>query len=95
MDAADRHARVASCEPIQLVQDARAAADGGGNGRAGDAEPRKGPMPKMKQGPSTMLIALANQRTRIAMAASPAPRKIALMRNSSSTVALPPSIIRV
>jgi len=41
-----------------------------------------------------MLIALANQSTRIAIAASPAPRKIALMRKSSMIVALPPSITR-
>ncbi len=55
----------------------------------------KGPRPKIRQGPSRMLIAFASQRTRIAIAASPAPRKIALIRNKSSTVALPPSITRV
>ena len=38
-----------------------------------------GPKPKIRHGPSTMLIALANQRTRIAIAASPAPRKTALI----------------
>ncbi len=52
-------------------------------------------MPKIRHGPSTMLTALANHRTRIAIAASPAPRKMALMRNSSRTLPLAPSITRV
>jgi hypothetical protein len=51
-------------------------------------------MPKIRQGPSTMLMALPNHSTRMAMAASPAPRNTALMRNSISTVPLPPSITR-
>ena len=42
-----------------------------------------------------MLMAFASHNTRIAIAASPAPRKIALMRNSKRTVALPPSSMRV
>ena len=42
-----------------------------------------GPRPKISSGPSTMLMTLASQSTRIAIAASPAPRKIALIRNSS------------
>src|SRR3989338_3841919 len=37
----------------------------------------------------TMLMALASQSIRIAIAGSPAPRKIALLRNSNVTVALP------
>ena len=37
---------------------------------------------------------LANHSTRMAMAASPAPRNTALMRKSSSTVPLPPTITR-
>ena len=41
-----------------------------------------------------MLMVLANHSTRIAMAASPAPRNTALIRKSSSTVPLPPSITR-
>ena len=45
-------------------------------------------MPKMRHGPSTMLTALANHSTRIAMAASPAARKMALIRNSSRTLPL-------
>ena len=53
-----------------------------------------GPSPKIRHGPSTMLIAFANQSTRIAIAASPAPRKIALMRNSMTIVTLPPSMTR-
>src|SRR2546429_209082 len=55
----------------------------------------KGPRPKMKHGPSTMLSAFANHNTRMAIAASPAPRKIALIMNSMTTVALQPSMIRV
>jgi hypothetical protein len=42
-----------------------------------------------------MLIAFASHSERIAIVASPAPRKIALIRNRSSTVPLPPSITRV
>ncbi len=49
----------------------------------------------MRHGPSTMLMALASHSTRIATAASPAPRKMALMRNSITTDTLPPSITRV
>ena len=49
----------------------------------------------MKQGPSTMLSRLPNHSTRMAIAASPAPRKTALIRNSRTTVTLPPSITRV
>ena len=41
-----------------------------------------------------MLMMLANHSTRMAMAASPAPRKTALMRKRSSTVPLPPTITR-
>jgi len=42
-----------------------------------------------------MLIQFASHSTRIAIAASPAPRKIALMRKSSRMTTLPPSITRV
>jgi hypothetical protein len=41
-----------------------------------------------------MLSRLASHRTRIAIAASPAPRKTALIRKSMTIVALPPSITR-
>ena len=54
-----------------------------------------GPMPKTKIGPSTMLMPLASQSVRMLIAASPAPRKEALIRNSSTTVMLPPSMVRV
>ena len=40
-------------------------------------------------------MALPIHSTRIATAASPAPRNAALIRNSSTIVALPPSITRV
>ncbi len=40
-------------------------------------------------------MALPIHSTRIAIAASPAPRNAALIRNSSTMVALPPSITRV
>ena len=63
---------------------------------AAPATPRRGngPMPKMRHGPSVMLIALAIHSTRIAMAASPVPRKTELMMNSSVTPPLAPSITR-
>ena len=41
-----------------------------------------------------MLIAFASHSTRIAIAASPVPRKIAFTRNSKTIVALPPYMIR-
>ena len=41
-----------------------------------------------------MLIQLASQSTRIAIAASPAPRKMALIKNSIRMMTLPPSITR-
>ena len=49
----------------------------------------------MKHGPSTMLIALPSHNTRIAIAASPAPRKTALIKKSRTTVAFPPRSTRV
>ena len=54
-----------------------------------------GPTPKIRQGPSAMLMPFASHSTRIAIAASPAPRKIALMRKSIRMTTLPPSMMRV
>ena len=51
-----------------------------------------GPMPKIRNGHTMMLMALPSHSIRIAIAGSPAPRKIALLRNSSVTVALPANI---
>src|SRR5256885_478472 len=64
---------------------------------AAPATPRRGngPQPNTRKGPSTMLMPFASQSVRIAMVASPAPRKLALIRNSRMTVTLPPSITRV
>src|SRR4051794_22961959 len=42
-----------------------------------------------------MLMLFASHSVRIAIAASPAPRRAALIRKSNSTVTLPPSITRV
>ena len=53
-----------------------------------------GPMPKTKIGPRTMLMPLASQSVRMVIAASPAPRKAALIRNSSTMVMQPPSMTR-
>src|SRR5436305_3539654 len=53
----------------------------------------KGPKPKIRQGSSTRLMMFDTQSSRMAMAASPAPRKIALFRNSISTAPQPPSIV--
>ena len=41
------------------------------------------------------MMAFAIQSARIAVAASPAPRKMALLRNSSKIVTMPPYITRV
>jgi hypothetical protein len=46
----------------------------------------------MRHGSRTRLQMFANHRTRIATAASPAPRKIALMRKRRTITTLPPSI---
>jgi hypothetical protein len=51
-----------------------------------------GPRPKMKHGPSTMLMPFASHSTRIACAALPAPRSTEFSRNSNSIVTEPPSI---
>src|SRR5450759_221760 len=47
----------------------------------------------MKQGSSAMLIGLAIQSVRIAMAASPLPRNMPLIGNSITMARLPPSQI--
>ncbi len=54
-----------------------------------------GPSPKIRQGSSTRLTALASHSERMAIEASPAPRKAALIRNSSMMVTMPPSMMRV
>ncbi len=50
-----------------------------------------GPSPKISNGSSTMLMPFATHSTRMAEAASPAPRKMALMVNSNMITALLPS----
>src|SRR6266849_4951572 len=50
----------------------------------------KGPQPKMRQGSRTRLMMLETQSKRMATAASPAPRKIALLRKRSMMAPLPP-----
>ena len=54
-----------------------------------------GPMPKINNGHTTMLMAFEIHSIRMAIAGSPAPRKIALLRNNSVTVALPANITLV
>ena len=49
----------------------------------------------MSTGHKIILMILAIHRLRIAMAASPAPRKIPLMRKSKIMTTLPPSMMRV
>ena len=49
----------------------------------------------MSRGSRTMLSPFAIHSTRMAIAASPAPRKAAFCRNSSRTTTLPPSMMRV
>ncbi len=55
----------------------------------------KGPSPKMKHGSRKRLKMLASQSDRIAIDASPEPRKIALIRNRSRMTPLAPSMIAV
>ena len=54
-----------------------------------------GPRPKMKHGSRARLMMFASQSERIAIDASPAPRKIALMRKRRRMTTLAPSMIRV
>ena len=53
-----------------------------------------GPTPKIRQGSSIRLMMFETHSSRMAMAASPAPRKIALLRKSRTTAQLPPSAMR-
>jgi len=64
--------------------------------RAAPVTPRrgKGPSPKIRQGSRIRLMMFETHSKRMAMAASPAPRKIALLRNNMRMAALPPSAIR-
>ena len=59
------------------------------------ATPRrgKGPKPKMSNGSNTMLTKIENHRTRIAITASPAPRKTLLITKSIITTGLHPRTI--
>ena len=54
-----------------------------------------GPTPKIKHGFRQRFTMLASHSTRMAVAASPAPRKTALIRNNRKMVALPAKIMRV
>jgi len=58
---------------------------GGGHAQTGER-----PEAKIRQGPRAMLIQFASHSTRIAIAASPAPRKIALIRKSMTITTFPP-----
>src|SRR5260221_1527365 len=53
-----------------------------------------GPQPNTSEGASAMLIALATQSTRMAIAASPLLRNTELARNNITTLALQPSMMR-
>src|ERR1700722_3972905 len=53
-----------------------------------------GPQPKIRHGSSTRLMMFDTQSSRIAIAASPAPRKIALFKKSSMIAPPPPTAIR-
>src|SRR5882762_7548308 len=54
----------------------------------------KGPQPKIRHGSRTRLMMFDTHSRRMAIAASPAPRNIALLRNSSMIAPLPPSAMR-
>jgi len=51
-----------------------------------------GPKPKIRQGSRTRLIRLPSHNARMAIAALPAPRKIALIRNNSMITRLAPKM---
>ena len=55
----------------------------------------KGPIPKMSKGSSKILMPLAIHKTRMAITASPAPRKTAFKIKRSMMVIFPPSSIAV
>ena len=76
----------------QLQQHTHAASDIGGDGRAFDSMAGIGPQPKISNGSSAMLRRFATISTRMAIAASPAPRNTALITNNSMITTLPPSI---
>ena len=64
---------------------------------AAPSRPRRGigPNPKIKSGSSAMLIRLAIHSARMAMVASPAPRRMALFRKSKKIVVDPAKSIAV
>jgi hypothetical protein len=90
----DANALGAPHQPVELVEHADAAPGEGGQRRAGDAHVRKRPEPKMRQGSRMRLMMFETQSRRMAMAASPAPRKMALLRNSMMMAPQPPSAMR-
>ena len=53
-----------------------------------------GPSPKIRHGSISRLIEFEIQSTRMAMAASPAPRKTALFSIKSTTTQQPPRVMR-
>ena len=95
MTALDIESSAFTNEFAERKECAGASADVRGDGGADDAEFGNGPSPKIKHGPSTMLIQFASHNVRIAIAASPAPRKIALIMKSITTVTFPASMTRV
>ena len=95
MAAQNPNAFRAFAQAVELVEHANAAAGEGGQRGAGDAQLGEGPRPKMRQGSRIRLRMFETHNRRMAMAASPAPRKMALLRNSSTTTPDPPSAMRV
>ena len=82
-------------QPVELVQHADAAPRQCGQRRAGHAQCGKRPLsPKIRHGSSIRLMMFDTHSSRMAMAASPAPRKIALLRNSMTIAPQPPSAMR-
>src|SRR5713226_4767391 len=92
-DARERHAQEAK-QDAEIEMDL-AAEDADALGAAEETPSLgKGPQPKMRQGSRTRLMMLETQSKRMAMAASPAPRKMALLRKRSMMAPLPPRAMR-
>jgi len=92
--AEDADALGATEKAVELVEHADAAAGESGEGGSGDAELGERSQPKMRQGSRTRLMMLDTQSKRMAIAASPAPRKMALLRKSNMMAPLPPRAMR-
>jgi len=87
--AEDADALRAAEQAIELVQHADAAAGEGGKSRSGDPKLGERPPAENEAGVEEEIDELETHRRRMAIAASPAPRKMALLRKRSRMAPLP------